>query len=99
MKSSKDANHNEIMRELTQAGLSVFSAHKVGEGFPDLVVGGVMPCTCGSKRRVEQNVIIEAKTEKGSLNARQVEFHRFWKGQIAVVRTTQEALRLVGINS
>ena len=41
-------------------------------------------------------LLAEVKSETGQLNEKQERFHRGWKGQKAVVRTEEEALRLAG---
>ena len=55
-----------------------------GKGRPDLLVGyrGV-------------NFLLEVKGPKGALNEAQERYHAEWKGQIAVVRTPEEALEAV----
>ena len=95
--SSTDANHTEIVRVLQGAHMSVFQAHGVGQGFPDLVGGGRMPCPCGSGKLLRQTKIVEVKTAKGILTPDQKEFHDTWRGQLDIARTTDEALRAVGV--
>lgn len=80
-----DTNHNAIVCALRDMGASVTSLAAVGCGVPDLVVGW---------RR--QNYLLEVKAEKGMLNPYQKAFHAMWNGQVAVVRTPDDALRAIG---
>jgi len=42
------------------------------------------------------NLLCEIKSETGKLNEAQQRFHRGWRGQVAVARTVEDALRLAG---
>ena len=77
-----DRNQAEIVPALRRAGASVHTLHAVGEGVPDLLVGvrGV-------------NYLIEVKARRGRLTFAQVEWHSAWRGQVAVCRTVEDALR------
>jgi hypothetical protein len=95
----KDANHTEISGAFRSLGLSVYEASDVGGGFPDLVVGGSMPCEkCGAL--VKQNKLVEIKVpgtdQKTNLRRGQVEFHLLWRGPIYVAKTIDEALAIAG---
>jgi hypothetical protein len=91
-----DANQTKLVQLFRQVGLSVAITSGVGDGFPDSVIGGLMPCACGSGRRVKQTKIVEIKTPKGILTSDQQEFHQIWRGQIDTIRSEEEALGLVG---
>jgi Holliday junction resolvase len=80
-----DSNHREIAEALTGVGCSVQSLHRAGEGVPDLLVG-----------RGNRNLLVEIKTASEGLNTLQVNWHRWWRGQVAIARTVDEALRIVG---
>ena len=80
-----DSTHNAIVCALRDMGASVTSLAAVGLGVPDLVVGWR-----------HQNFLLEVKSEKGQLNLYQKAFHRMWNGQVAVVRTPDDALRAIG---
>lgn len=75
-----DANHQAI-----RAGLEAVGATVDPKCPGDLLVGfrGV-------------NYLLEVKTVKGKLRASQERFRAAWKGQYAVVRTMDEALRSIG---
>jgi len=75
-----DANHAEIRAALERVGATV-----VPDGPTDLIVG-----FRGA------NYLIEVKTEKGKLRPTQDNFVRLWKGHVAVVRTVDEALKVIG---
>lgn len=96
----KDANHNEIAGVYRDLGLSVYDAADVGQGFPDLVIGGTWPCK-HCQRITPQNILVEIKVPgpRGKLNPDQEVFHALWRGPITVVRTMDEALRSVGRGS
>lgn len=85
-----DGNHREVMEALRAAGATVKSAHAVGMGFPDLVVGfrGV-------------NHLMEVKDGSLPLSRRQLtemeqRFHDEWQGPCVVVNSAEEALKAIG---
>lgn len=80
-----DTNHNQIVCALRDMGASVTSLAAVGCGVPDLIVGWR-----------QRNYLLEVKGEKGQLNPYQVAFHAMWSGQVCVVRTPDDALRVIG---
>ena len=79
-----DANQNALCKYAKSLGASVQYMHSVGAGFPDVILGyeGV-------------NYLCEIKTEKGKLNALQVEWFKNWKGQAVVVRTESDIKMLL----
>lgn len=88
-----DDNQPAIVSALQAAGCSTQSLAAVGLGVPDLLVGfaGV-------------NILLEIKNREGLdgevargkiLTPDQKKFHGFWKGQIAIVYTPQDALQAV----
>jgi Holliday junction resolvase len=84
-----DANQREIVAVLRTAGYSVQHLHKVGEGCPDLLVGGN-----------GVNVLLEVKDGEKPLSdqkltPQQVIWHRIWQGQCTVVNNANEALKVV----
>lgn len=81
-----DGNHTGIVKRLREYGMSVANTHRLGEGFPDIVVGW---------RGVNGMFEIKDPLRKPSeqrLTEDEEPFHARWKGQIAVVRTAEEAL-------
>lgn len=85
-----DANQAEIVGALRAIGASVQPLHAVGQGCPDLLVG--------YKGR---NVLLECKLPDAPpsklLNARQVEWHAAWRGQVATVATVEDAFQAIGL--
>lgn len=79
----RDANESEIIEALTRAGASVVQLSV--KDVCDLLVGfeGV-------------NYLLEVKTEKGSLSDGQFAFFESWDGQCAVVRSVEDALKVIG---
>jgi len=80
-----DANQGEIVDALRAVGASVECMHAAHGGFPDLVVGyrGV-------------NYLLEVKSEKGRLTKDQKAWHPAWRGQVAIVRSVEDALIAIG---
>ena len=80
-----DANQPEIVQALRRVGASVHSLAGVGCGCPDLAVGyrGV-------------TYLLEVKGCRGKLTPGQVEWHAEWRGQVAIVRSIDEALETIG---
>ena len=82
-----DANHAEIVSVLRKAGYSVLSLAAVGKGCPDILVG----------RSESANILLEIKDgskppSKRNLTKDQRRFFATWKGQVAVVKSPEEAL-------
>lgn len=82
----KDANHDEIVSGLRQAGRSVFSLAAMGDGCPDLL--------CGNNG---ETFLLEVKTSTGKLTPDELMWIDSWRGQVTVVRTLEEALRATGL--
>lgn len=83
-----DANQAEIVADLRAIGASVEHLHDVGDGCPDIAVG------CRG-----QNYLFEIKTEVGQLNQEQRDWHADWQGQVAVIRSSEDALAIMGLTS
>lgn len=84
-----DSNHREVVKALRDIGASVQSIADIGKGAPDLL--------CGLRNR---NTILEVKNGKLPPSKRQLTpdekvWHQKWRGQIAVVGSIEEALRVV----
>jgi hypothetical protein len=87
-----DANHAQVMAALRKLGATAKSLAGVGKGMPDILAGfrGV-------------NVLLEVKNpeaERGQKQAMQLTadeqaFHDTWAGQVAVVTSPEEAVRVV----
>ncbi len=83
-----DRNQAALVAALRAVGASVTPTHFVGRGFPDLVVG------LGGA-----NFLLEVKTPVGELTQDEADFIARWRGQIAVVRTIDEALAVLGLEA
>ncbi len=84
-----DANQPAIVRALRELGATVLHLHAVGHGCPDLLVGWK-----GS------NFLLEVKDPTKKPSQRQLTedekaIHLAWQGQIAVVETAGEAIKLL----
>lgn len=81
-----DANQTEIVDTFRRCGASVLSLADMGKGCPDLLVG-----------YQGNNYLVEVKTHTGTLNAYQVMWHSHWNGRVSIVRSVDEAIKLLGI--
>ncbi len=80
-----DANQAAIVKALRQVGVSVQSLATIGKGCPDLVAADD-----------ETTWLIEVKGEKGKLTDDQVKWFDEWRGVVHIVRSVDDALKLVG---
>ena len=76
----RDANEPEIVEALEAVGASVLRLDDV-----DLLIG-----------YRGTNYLMEVKTPEGKLNKKQQKFFRSWQGQVNIVRTRIQALKLIG---
>lgn len=85
-----DANHSEIVDAYEKMGVAVLDLSKVAEltkpGCPDLL------CSLHG-----YTWLSETKTEDGDLNDAQKHFISLWKGDVHVVRTVGEVVKVVSI--
>jgi len=85
-----DRNQAEIVSELRkQEGISVFSTHTIGKGFPDIVVG-----------YKGMNFLFEIKDElktrsQTKLTEAEVKFHNEWNGQVSIVKNSTQIIKLI----
>lgn len=97
--AKKDINHDEIRDAVLAVGRGWWDTFRLGDGSPDAVIGGELPCPhCG--RVFTQAVPIEIKTQTGILLPNQVAWHDNWfshGGRVEVVRTIEEALKIAGV--
>jgi len=78
--AKRDANEPEIVEALEAVGASVLRVDDV-----DLIVG-----------YRNTNYLMEVKTTDGRLNKKQAKFFRSWRGQVNIVRSRMDALKLIG---
>lgn len=88
-KGKVDANQAAIVKELRSLGFSVGSLASMGAGWPDIAVG--MLCI----RRGLMNFFFEIKVPGAKLTVAEKEFHTKWRGQVDVIETTEDALRIM----
>lgn len=80
-----DANQAEIVAALRKAGATVTITARLGNGFPDLVVG-----------RNGATYLLEVKKPGAKLTPDEARFFCEWAGHCTVVRSPEEALQAVG---
>lgn len=79
-----DANQPDIVKALRRAGATVKIMSNLGDGFPDIGVGFR-----------GKNFLMEVKDGKNDLTQDQREFFDTWRGQVVVVRSPADALRVI----
>lgn len=85
-----DSNQSTLVKQIrTIPGVSVVSIHEKGQGVPDLLVG-----------HRNKNYLLEIKDpskppSKRRLTPDEETFHQQWNGQIAVVHTLEDVLRIL----
>lgn len=81
-----DSNQKEIVKAFKDLGCSVFDTSRVGQGFPDLLVG-----------RNKKTVLVEIKSsEKAVFTTAQELFMTNWRGSTVVrINDIEGAIRLV----
>jgi hypothetical protein len=85
-----DTNHSEIVKGLRSIGATVQSLADVGKGCPDILVG-----VQGKNFALE--IKDGAKTaSRRKLTIAEEEWQAAWRGQVAVVNSLDEALRVIG---
>ena len=85
-----DDNQAALVAALRQLGISVHSTAALGDGFPDLCVGFR-----------GRNYLLEVKDpakvpSKRVLTPDEQDWHTRWTGQVAVVETLEDCLRVLG---
>lgn len=90
--AKKDLNHNEIAQALRDVGYLVAETHQIGSGFPDLICAGI-----NRRTGIRCTWLIEVKSDDGVLTDDEAVFHAKWSEYVWIVRTKEEAYRLVGV--
>ena len=94
-----DSTQAAIVEALRAAGASVIVLSSVGQGCPDILCGynpGLSIELDGDVIPIELNILMEIKSDTGKLTPDQVEWHAAWRGQVAIVRSVEEALQVIG---
>lgn len=83
-----DLNHQEVVKTLRSLGATVFDASRMGQGFPDLVVG-----------YNHQTVLVEIKSgEQKKFTQAQLKFMADWKGSaVTRINDVDGAIRLIKV--
>ena len=81
--AKRDTNERLIIEALRSIGASVVQIS--APGVPDLLVGFR-----------DRTYLLEVKGKRGKLTEPEQVFFRDWRGQCAVVRSVDEALRVMG---
>ena len=86
-----DVNQAQIVRGLRQCGVTVQHLHTVGQGCPDIM--------CGWHNR---NYVFEIKDpdkppSRRRLTEDEEKWHEEWGGQVDIILTTEDALKVMGI--
>jgi len=84
MRNRADNNQESIVADLRNIGCSVEVLSQVGGGCPDILVG-----------YRGDNYLMEIKGQRGLLSDDQVEWHMGWNGQVAIVRSFDDALKVI----
>lgn len=88
-----DANQPQIVSDLRALGYSVVSLARVGSGCGDILVG-----VRGHNLLFEIKDPAQPKSKR-LLTDEECSFHLHWRGQIATIETTEQALDLIGIKT
>lgn len=88
-----DANQGAIVEALRRCGATVAITSSLGDGFVDIVVG------YGGR-----NYLVEIKDGSQPESAQKLTpdekaFHEKWRGQIAVIRSVQEAINFLNTST
>ena len=83
-----DLNHQEVVKTLRSLGATVFDASRMGQGFPDLVIG------INGK-----TVLVEIKSgEEKKFTQAQLKFMENWQGSTVVrINDIESAERLINL--
>jgi hypothetical protein len=76
-----DQNQKLIVEALRAAGASVWDTHTLGHGFPGLD---------------GKTYLVEVKYHSAPLTDDELSFLRKWRGHYKVIRSVEEALRMIG---
>lgn len=90
-----DANQPALVRDILKLGYSVDSHAALGDGKPDVLIGGQFPCEhCG--HYALGNLLGEIKAPKvGRFTPDQLEWQTRWRGRWTVLRTIEDFLRVI----
>ena len=88
--AKRDANHNLVADQFRALGCSVFETDRVGDGFPDLVIG------CMGVNFLVEVKNPETRYGRAGLNGGQTLFNDAWRGdKVWLVCSEDEAVAVV----
>lgn len=84
-----DDNQKRIVAALRRSGATVLHLHTIGQGCPDLLIGWQ-----------GKNILAELKDgdkiqSKQKLTPDEIQWHERWRGQVAVITSVDDALKLI----
>jgi hypothetical protein len=86
----RDGNHKAVVDRFRALGCSVFETDRVGEGFPDLVVG------CIGVNHLVEVKSLETRYGRAGLSGSQAQFNNAWRGsKVWLVCSEDEATAVV----
>ena len=88
-----DLNQKPMVAQIRRAGFHVHPTHRLGAGFPDLIVTGY-----SMKRNAVLALLVEVKQEREGLTADEIEFHEGYPldGPLIIARSADDVLRWFG---
>jgi hypothetical protein len=94
--SKTDGNHGDIVAALEAAGCTVQSLAPIGRGCPDVLVAGPRKAFFNGKVDVPMYLLeIKNPDGKDEVNEAQTKWHIEWNAPVYVVRTAEEALKVI----
>ncbi len=82
----KDANHDAIADAFRRLGWQWYDTYQVAQyipGFPD-----------GLAVKPDYALLVEVKGERGQLTEDEAEFHAWYEGPLAIVRSNEDVVRV-----
>lgn len=86
-----DANQPALVKAIRQLGASVLVLSNVGKGCPDLAIGH------GGRTYLVEIKNPTLPPSARTLTPAEKEWHQAWRGQVAIVETLEDVLRVLGI--
>jgi len=92
-----DANQPSIVADLRRIGATVHHLHTIGRGCPDILVGfrGLNYLFEIKTPRID---LFDVKSRQTHLTAKQRDWHDTWEGQVAVIRSLEDALAVMAVD-
>ena len=95
--AKKDRNQDDVCNALVACALSVRKLHHVGDGFPDLAIGGYRLDTC---KLATLLVELKAPGQEKRITEAEIKFAKEWQGTYMLTSHAEDVLiwfgRMVG---